>query len=78
MVVVFIIIEKIPNSYILIPKALLLVSSVRGVAEGVGGAAGHGAHPGQAAGHAGVGSGHRSRVDAPGPLPAVEVRGPRL
>ena len=70
---VFIIIEKIPYSYISISKALLLVSSVRGVAEGVGGAAGHGADPGQAARHAGVGAGHCRRVDAAGPLPAVEV-----
>ena len=71
-------VKKFPNLYISISKALLLFSSVRGVAEGVGGAAGHGADPGQAARHAGVGGGHRRRVDAPGPLPAVEVRGPRL
>ena len=65
--------KKIPNSYISIPKALLLDGSVRGVAQRVGGAAGHGAHPGQAARHAGVGAGHRRRVHAPGILPAVEV-----
>ena len=65
--------KKIPNSYISIPKALLLVSSVRGVAQRVGGAAGHGADPVQAARHAVVGAGHRRRVHAPGHLPAVEV-----
>ena len=54
--------KKIPDSYISISKALHC--SVRGVAQRVGGAAGHGADPVQAARHAGVGAGHRLRFRA--------------